>query len=57
MKDTSSDLPLGKRYVLTTSTPGCSGNVLVDFGSQSGGVEWVIAQKPYCLLLGDALQR
>lgn len=39
---------------LTTSTPGCPGNVLVDFDSQSGGVEWVIAQNPYCLVSLDA---
>src|SRR5258708_36918890 len=38
---------------LTTSTPGCSGNVLAEFGSQSGSVEWVIAQNPCYLVSGD----
>src|SRR5450755_4602114 len=35
-----------------TSTPGCSGNVLVDFASQSGGAEWLIDRNSLLLVTG-----
>ena len=30
-----------------------SDNVLVEFGSLAGSVEWLIGRNPYCLVLGD----
>jgi hypothetical protein len=38
---------------LATSTPGSSSNVLVEFGSLAGGVEWLIGRNPYFLVSGD----
>jgi hypothetical protein len=40
-----------KRCFLTTSTAGCSGNVLVEITLQSGNVEWLIDEDPYLVSL------
>src|SRR6267378_3105535 len=41
----------------TTSTPGCSCNVLVEFGSQLGGVDWLIDRHLTAWYWGTQRQR